>query len=105
MTGSVRSYDERVRATAERRIREISEGIAAFGRGGCRWNMCAGTIPSARSGADRLGANMIAQTFGTQAVHELSPIAPETIFAITIRCARFSRLGAANLEREAMFPS
>lgn len=29
LTGSVRSYDERVRATAERRIREISEGIAA----------------------------------------------------------------------------
>lgn len=47
LTGSVRSYDERVRATAERRIREISEGLPPRQGRMCRWNMCAGTIPSA----------------------------------------------------------
>jgi hypothetical protein len=49
---------------------------------------------------------MIAQTFGTQAVHELSPIAPETIFAITTRCARVFSLSWARQtrKREAMLP-
>ncbi len=47
LTGSVRSYDERVRATAERRIREISEGIAASAGADVQVEYVRGTIPSA----------------------------------------------------------
>ncbi len=99
LTGSVRSYDERVRATAERRIREISEGIAASAGADVQVEYVRG-YDSIRNDPALTGwaRNMIAQTFGTQAVHELSPIAPGDDFCYYDQVCPgfFLELGAAN---------
>ena len=101
LTGSVRSYDERVRATAERRIREISEGIAASAGADVQVEYVRG-YDSIRNDPALTGwaRNMIAQTFGTQAVHELSPIAPGDDFCYydQVCPGSFLELGAANPE-------
>ena len=102
LTGSVRSYDERVRATAERRIREISEGIAASAGADVQVEYVRG-YDSIRNDPALTGwaRNMIAQTFGTQAVHELSPIAPGDDFCYYDQVCPgfFLELGAANPEK------
>ena len=102
LTGSVRSYDERVRATAERRIREISEGIAASAGADVQVEYVRG-YDSIRNDPALTGwaRNMIAQTFGTQAVHELSPIAPGDDFCYydQVFPGFFLELGAANPEK------
>ena len=102
LTGSVRSYDERVRATAERRIREISEGIAASAGADVQVEYVRG-YDSIRNDPALTGwaRNMIAQTFGTQAVHELSPIAPGDDFCYYDQVCPgfFLELGAASPEK------
>ena len=98
----MRSYDERVRATAERRIREISEGIAASAGADVQVEYVRG-YDSIRNDPALTGwaRNMIAQTFGTQAVHELSPIAPGDDFCYYDQVCPgfFLELGAANPEK------
>lgn len=102
LIGSVRSYDERVRQTAERRIREISGGIAAANGAQVQVNYIRGydSIYNDPSLTD-WARGLITRTFGKQAVCELSPIAPGDDFCYYDQVCPgfFLELGAANPEK------
>lgn len=99
LTGSVRSYDEAVRQTAERRIRAISEGIAASAGAKAAVDYIRGYDSIYNDPALTVWAKaLIAQCFGAEAVQELSPIAPGDDFCYYDQVCPgfFLELGAAN---------
>ena len=99
LTGSVRSYDEAVRQTAERRIRAISEGIAASAGAKATVDYIRGYDSIYNDPALTAWAReLITQCFGTEAVRELSPIAPGDDFCYYDQVCPgfFLELGAAN---------
>lgn len=99
LTGSVRSYDEAVRQTAERRIRAISEGIAASAGAGVTVDYIRGYDSIYNDPALTCWArDMIAQCFGPEAVRELAPIAPGDDFCYYDQVCPgfFLELGAAD---------
>lgn len=99
LTGSVRSYDEAVRQTAERRIRTISEGIAASAGAKATVDYIRGYDSIYNDPALTAWAReLIAQCFGAEAVQELSPIAPGDDFCYYDQVCPgfFLELGAAN---------
>lgn len=99
LTGSVRSYDEAVRQTAEQRIRAISQGIAqaAGARGEVDYIRGYDSIYNDPA-LTRWARELIAQQFGPEAVQELSPIAPGDDFCYYDQVCPgfFLELGAAN---------
>ncbi len=102
LIGSVRSYDERVRKTAERRIREICAGVAAAAGAQAQVNYIRGydSIHNDPALTD-WARGLIARTFGSKAVCELSPIAPGDDFCYYDQVCPgfFLELGAANPEK------
>ena len=99
LTGSVRSYDETVRQTAERRIREICQGIAASAGASVVVEYVRGYDSIHNDPALTVWArDMIARCFGAEAVHELAPIAPGDDFCYYDQVCPgfFLELGAAN---------
>lgn len=102
LTGSVRSYSERVRETAERRIREISAGVAAAAGAAAQVEYVRGydSIYNDPALTD-WARGLIADAFGADAVCELSPIAPGDDFCYYDQVCPgfFLELGAANPEK------
>lgn len=102
LTGSVRSYDERVRTTAERRIREISAGIAAAAGACAKVEYVRGydSIYNDPALTD-WARGLIARTFGEKSIRALSPIAPGDDFCYYDQVCPgfFLELGAANPEK------
>ena len=99
LTGSVRSYDETVRQTAERRIREICQGIAASAGASVAVEYVRGYDSIHNDPALTVWArDMIARCFGDEAVYELAPIAPGDDFCYYDQVCPgfFLELGAAN---------
>ena len=99
LTGSVRSYDEAVRQTAEQRIRAISEGIAASAGAKVAVDYVRGYDSIHNDPALTAWArDMIAQCFGAEAVQELAPIPPGDDFCYYDQVCPgfFLELGAAN---------
>ena len=99
LTGSVRSYDEGVRSLAERRIRELAQGVCAAHGAKADVEYVRGydsiyNDPSLTAFARRL----IFDTFGPGAVIDLSPIAPGDDFCYYDQACPgfFLELGAAN---------
>lgn len=108
LTGSVRSYDEQVRATAQQRICQISQGIAAANGASVQVEYVRGYDSIHNDPALTIGrADMIAKTFGPQAVHELSPIAPGDDFCYYDQVCPgfFLELGAANPQKGSDAPT
>ena len=102
LTGSVRSYDEQVRATAQQRICQISQGIAAANGASVQVEYVRGYDSIHNDPAlTNWARDMIAKTFGPQAVHELSPIAPGDDFCYYDQVCPgfFLELGAANPQK------
>ena len=99
LTGSVRSYDEAVRQTAERRIRAISQGIAQAAGASAEVDYIRGYDSIYNDPAlTRWARELIARQFGPEAVQELSPIAPGDDFCYYDQVCPgfFLELGAAN---------
>ena len=99
LTGSVRSYDEAVRQTAEDRIRAISQGIAASAGASVAVDYIRGYDSIYNDPALTLWArDMITRCFGPEAVQELSPIAPGDDFCYYDQVCPgfFLELGAAD---------
>lgn len=99
LTGSVRSYDEAVRQTAEQRIRAISQGIAEAAGAAVEVDYIRGYDSIYNDPAlTQWARELIAQQFGPEAVQELSPIAPGDDFCYYDQVCPgfFLELGAAN---------
>ena len=99
LTGSVRSYDEAVRQTAEQRIRAISQGIAEAAGARVEVDYVRGYDSIYNDPAlTRWARELIAQQFGPEAVQELAPIAPGDDFCYYDQVCPgfFLELGAAN---------
>ena len=99
LTGSVRSYDEAVRQTAEQRIRAISQGIAQAAGAAVEVDYIRGYDSIYNDPAlTQWARELIAQQFGPEAVQELSPIAPGDDFCYYDQVCPgfFLELGAAN---------
>ena len=99
LTGSVRSYDEAVRQTAEQRIRAISQGIAQAAGARVEVDYIRGYDSIYNDPAlTQWARELIAQQFGPEAVQELSPIAPGDDFCYYDQVCPgfFLELGAAN---------
>lgn len=99
LTGSVRSYHEQVRSTAEKRIRDICQGIAASAGATVEVEYVRGydSINNDPALTD-WARTLIRQRFGPEAVYELSPIAPGDDFCYYDQVCPgfFLELGAAN---------
>lgn len=99
LTGSVRTYNEDVRARIEQRIKSLSEGIAAANGAAAEFSYSRG-YDSIVNNTELtiMGRKLIADTFGAQHVTELSPIAPGDDFCYySQKCPGFFvELGAAN---------
>ena len=99
LTGSVRSYDEAVRQTAEQRIRAISQGIAEAAGARVEVDYVRGYDSIYNDPAlTQWAREMIAGQFGPEAVQELAPIAPGDDFCYYDQVCPgfFLELGAAN---------
>lgn len=99
LTGSVRSYDEAVRQTAEQRIRAISQGIGQAAGARVEVDYIRGYDSIYNDPAlTQWAKELIAGQFGPEAVQELSPIAPGDDFCYydQVYPGFFLELGAAN---------
>lgn len=99
LTGSVRSYDEAVRQTAEQRIRAISQGIAEAAGARVEVDYIRGYDSIYNDPAlTQWARELIAQQFGPEAVQELTPIAPGDDFCYYDQVCPgfFLELGAAD---------
>ena len=99
LTGSVRSYDEAVRQTAEQRIRAISQGIGQAAGARVEVDYIRGYDSIYNDPAlTQWARELIAQQFGPEAVQELSPIAPGDDFCYYDQVCPgfFLELGAAD---------
>ena len=99
LTGSVRSYDEAVRQTAEQRIRAISQGIAQAAGAAAEVDYVRGYDSIYNDPAlTQWARELIAGQFGPEAVQELAPIAPGDDFCYYDQVCPgfFLELGAAN---------
>lgn len=99
LTGSVRSYDEAVRQTAEQRIRAISQGIAQAAGASVDVDYIRGYDSIYNDPAlTQWARELIAGQFGPEAVQELAPIAPGDDFCYYDQVCPgfFLELGAAN---------
>ena len=99
ITGSVRTYDETVRNKIEARIRAIAEGTAAAAGAEARVTYSRGYDSIVNDPElTKMGRALIADTFGPEAVADLSPIAPGDDFCYySQKCPGFFvELGAAN---------
>lgn len=99
LTGSVRSYDEAVRQTAEQRIRAISQGIAQSSGAAVEVDYVRGYDSIYNDPAlTQWAREMIAGQFGSEAVQELAPIAPGDDFCYYDQVCPgfFLELGAAD---------
>lgn len=99
VTGSVRTYDEGVRAKVEQRIRTLAQGIAAAHGASAQVAYSRGYDSIVNDPElTRMGRALIADTFGEAYVADLSPIAPGDDFCYySQKCPGFFvELGAAN---------
>ncbi|WP_367924114.1 M20 family metallopeptidase [uncultured Ruthenibacterium sp.] len=99
ITGSVRTYDEKVRTRIQERIETLAKGIAAAHGAKAEFTYSRGYDSIVNDTAlTQMGRNLIAQTFGESHVTDLSPIAPGDDFCYySQKCPGFFvELGAAN---------
>ena len=99
LTGSVRSYDEAVRQTAEQRIRAISQGIGQAAGARVEVDYIRGYDSIYNDPAlTQWAKELITRQFGPEAVQELAPIAPGDDFCYYDQVCPgfFLELGAAD---------